>query len=165
MASDFRAKKVHFATGNEKAITSLFKKQPPKALTLQQFEARLVTAQARLLSILVERWPASHRSFPVPKGQPQTMHGGCGGLWMELHGHTSIIGVQEFNGQNKTERGLWFQRRSDGGKKLTGKQLTDAEDLFRAELIEGLREKWRNEEEKLLSTLPSVILAAEVRTC
>jgi hypothetical protein len=70
MASDFRAKKVHFATGNEKAITSLFKKQPPKALTLQQFEARLVTAQARSLSILVERWPASHRSpEPTPSGR------------------------------------------------------------------------------------------------
>ena len=85
-------------------------------------------------------------------------------MWMELHGHTAAAAViREFNGISNL--GVWFRRTSSGGKKLTGKKLHDAEDLFKTELIELLGEKWRNEEEQLLNTLFAAILAAEVTLC
>ena len=85
-------------------MKSFFTVEPKKKAvpTLAQLRAALEKASAHSLSVVSERWPASSSSFAPRKGQTQSMNGGCGGLWMELHGHTAAYGVAAFN-----NKGVW----------------------------------------------------------
>ena len=87
-------------------MKSFFTIEPKKKAisTLAQLRAALEKASAHSLSVVSERWSAISSSFAlrIRKGQTQSMNGGCGGLWMELHGHTAAYGVAAFN-----NKGVW----------------------------------------------------------
>ena len=85
------------------------------------------------------------------------MNGGCGGLWMQIHGHSPAYGVAKFN-----DNGVWLRKATRDGTKLTGDDLTTAQEQFRTRLVQQLQRKWVAEESELLSAVPDAIVAAEV---
>ena len=140
-------------------MKSFFTVEPKKKAvpTLAQLRAALEKASAHSLSVVSERWPASSSSFAPRKDQTQSMNGGCGGLWMELHGHTAAYGVAAFN-----NKGVWDRAISKDGTKLKGKELLAAQERFRASLIRQLQQKWEEEERGLLDSVDASIINAEV---
>ena len=123
----------------QKGVKSFFKpvKVLKATLTLKQLRPAVEQAAARSLAITIDRWPANHPSF-LPKKGPQSMHGGCGGLWMQLHGHSAAYGVPAFN-----QKGVWRQatskQKAGVWTKLTGAALDGAQEAFRTRLIAQLR--------------------------
>ena len=76
-------------------IDSFFAKEPKARSipTLNQLTTAVEKAAACSLAIATERWPATHPSFKPNRGKAQSMNGGCGGLWMQIHGHSPAYGV------------------------------------------------------------------------
>jgi hypothetical protein len=142
------------------SITSHFAKKPKKKAihSLHQLRSAVDTAAERALAIFSERWPARHPSFEPQPGQSQSMNGGCGALWMILHGHSASYGVPAFN------RTIWQRavHNPKTGKRHTGKGLATASEAYRTSLIQQLRDKWAKEESELLASVPAAIAAAEV---
>jgi hypothetical protein len=150
------------ASGKKGGIGSFFKKvtTTPSVATLSQLQSGLESAAARSIAIVTERWPVTHPAFKTNPGKAQSLHGGCGALWMTIHGHSAAYGVPAFN-----VRGVWLRATSTDGKKHTGKALETAKEAFRTRLILQLRRKWEQDERELLSSVPVVIAAAEVSAC
>ena len=140
----------------QKVIGSFFTKQSTSKPipNLRQLQAAVCVAAQRSVAQVTEQWPATHSSFQQKEGKLQTMHGGCGGLWMVLHGHSSSI----------NDNGVWAQVQKDPqtGKKATGDKLLARQQAFRNQLINQLRAKWDREERELLQSIVPAIAAAEV---
>ena len=101
-------------------MKSFFAVKPKKkaTATLTQLRTALDKASARSIAVVTERWLATHPAFKPNLGKAQSMNGGCGALWMNIHGHSAAYDVPAFN-----DRSVWFRATSTGGKQHTGKAL------------------------------------------